>query len=112
MLARLRDRLQAFILATAFLDRLTAPLCAAVAGVDDPQDLLEELERRNLFVIPLDQRRQWFRYHHLFAEWLRLQAPADPARHLAAAEWLLDNQLTGDAVRHLVAGGAPTVPRT
>ena len=106
VLARLPERLRSFLLATAHLERLVAPLCAAVADVDDAQDLLEELERLNLFVIPLDQRRVWFRYHHLFAEWLRLQAPPDPAKDLVAAEWLLENHLTGDAVRHLVAAGA------
>ena len=106
VLARLPERLRTFLHATALLERLTAPLCAAVAGIDDAQDTLEELERLNLFVIPLDQRRVWFRYHHLFAEWLRLQAPPDPAKHLVAAEWLLDSHHTGDAVRHLIAAGA------
>ena len=67
--------------------------------------MLEELERRNLFVLPLDTRRRWFRYHHLFADWLRLQAHPDASTHLAAAEWLLANGHTGDAVRHLIAAG-------
>jgi LuxR family maltose regulon positive regulatory protein len=105
VLARLPERLRSFLLATAILDRLAAPLCEAVAQVADAQGLLEELERLNLFVIPLDRRRRWFRYHHLFAEWLRLQAPADPSKHLVAAEWFLANEFTGEAIRHLVAGG-------
>ena len=60
----------------------------------------------NLFVIPLDQRRQWFRYHHLLRSGCACRLLPTRRGHLAAAEWLLDNQLTGGAVRHLVAGGA------
>ena len=105
VIARLPDRLRRFLHATAILDHLTAPLCEAVAGVDDAQELLEELERQNLFVLSLDHRRQWFRYHHLFAEWLRLQIGDDTSAHRAAAEWLLANGHTGDAVRHLIAAG-------
>lgn len=105
VIARLPQRLRGFLHDTAVLDRLTAPLCEAVAGVDDAQELLEELERRNLFLLPLDHRRRWYRYHHLFAEWLRLQAGDATARHRAAAEWLLGNGHTGDAVRHLLAAG-------
>lgn len=94
-----------FLLETAILDRLTAPLCEAVTGRPGGQQMLEELERRNLFVLPLDHRRKWFRYHHLFADWLRLHIDDGPRRHLAAAEWLLANGHTGDAVGHLVAAG-------
>jgi LuxR family maltose regulon positive regulatory protein len=105
VLTRLPDRLRAFLLGTAVLDRLTAPLCEAVTGAEDAQQLLEELERLNLFVLPLDARRRWFRYHHLFADWLRLQARPNPSQHLAAADWLLAKGHTGDAVRHLLAAG-------
>ena len=56
----------------------------AVTGVDDAQDRLDELDRLNLFIIPLDHRRQWFRYHHLFADWLRLPGRDDPAPATAA----------------------------
>ena len=97
-----------FLLATAILDRLTAPLCDSVTGGTHGQRMLEELERRNLFVLPLDHRRRWFRYHHLFADWLRLQVDDDPTRHRAAAQWLLANGYTGDAVRHLLAAGETT----
>jgi LuxR family transcriptional regulator, maltose regulon positive regulatory protein len=106
VLARLPDRLHRFLLATAILDRFDARLCHAVTGLDDAQDMLDELDRRNLFVIPLDHRRQWFRYHHLFAEWLRLQAPDDPQeRHRRAADWLDHHRMPGDAIRHYVAAG-------
>ena len=67
--------------------------------------MLQDLEQRNLFLLPLDHRRQWFRYHHLFADWLRLQSDDDPTLHRAAAAWLLTNGHTGDAVRHLIAAG-------
>jgi LuxR family transcriptional regulator, maltose regulon positive regulatory protein len=105
VIASLSDRLRAFLVDTAVLERLCAPLCDAVTGAADGQQLLEELERRNLFVVPLDQRRRWFRYHHLFAEWLRLHVDDPLPRHRAAADWLLANGHTGDAVRHLLAAG-------
>ena len=98
-----------FLLATAILDRFDAPLCQAVYRRRRcPGPVLEELDRLNLFIIPLDHRRQWFRYHHLFAEWLRLQADDDPRpRHRRAADWLADHGLPGDAIRHYVAAGEP-----
>ena len=108
VLARLPDRLDEFLLATAILDRFDAPLCQAVTGVDDAQDRLDELDRLNLFIIPLDHRRQWFRYHHLFADWLRLQGRDDPRpRHRRAADWLADHHMPGDAIRHYIAAGEP-----
>ena len=105
VITSLSDRLRAFLVDTAVLERLCAPLCDAVTGAADGQQILEELERRNLFVLPLDQRRRWFRYHHLFAEWLRLHVDDPLPRHRAAADWLLANGYTGDAVRHLLAAG-------
>ncbi len=106
VLARLPERVRGFLLDTAILDRLTAPLCAAVSGVADSQGVLEELDRQNLFMIPLDRRRRWFRYHHLFAEWLRLQSTDDPRpRHRRAAEWLARHGFPGEAIRHYVAAG-------
>ena len=108
VLAHLPERLDEFLLATAILDRFDAPLCEAVTGVDDAQDRLDELDRLNLFIIPLDHRRQWFRYHHLFADWLRLQDRDDPRpRHRCAADWLADHHMPGDAVRHYIAAGEP-----
>ena len=106
VLAKLPAALRSFLLATAILDRFNAPLCHAVTGVDDAQALVEDLDRLNLFVIPLDHRREWFRYHHLFAEWLRLQARDDPRqRHKLAADWLAAHRQPGDAIRHYVAAG-------
>lgn len=107
VIAGLPSDLRTFLLDTAILDRLTAPLCEAVAGVSDAQTVLAELERRNLFLLPLDTRRRWFRYHHLFAEWLRMQDRGGRAKHRAAADWLLANGYVGDAIRHLIEAGEP-----
>lgn len=99
-----------FLLQTAILDRLCAPLCNAVTGQEDGRGMLEALERGNLFVIPLDDQRQWYRYHHLFAEVLlaHLQE-AQPDRvsmlHLRASQWYERNGLRSDAVRHALAAG-------
>src|SRR5262249_59217605 len=70
-----------FLLETSVLDRLCGELCDAVGGRTGSQALLEELERANLFVVPLDEVRGWWRYHHLFADLLRARlAPEWPAR--------------------------------
>jgi LuxR family transcriptional regulator, maltose regulon positive regulatory protein len=60
-----------FLLKTSVLRRMSAPLCDALTGRDDGQEMLERLERENLFVVPLDDERLWYRYHHLFADFLR-----------------------------------------
>ena len=71
--------IQDFLLKTSVLDRLSAPLCDAVTGRTDSREILLALEQRNLFLVPLDRSRQWYRYHHLFGDLLRhrleLQAP-------------------------------------
>lgn len=99
-----------FLLDTSVLDELTGPLCDAVSGRGDGHRMLEALERSNLFVVPLDDRRRWFRYHHLFAEALRAQLTARhpdrlPRLHLAAASWYADNGRLAEAVPHALAGG-------
>src|SRR5439155_12723986 len=73
VLQRQPEDTQMFLLQSAILTRLTGPLCDAVTGRADGQALLEELERANLFLIPLDEERGWYRYHQLFAEVLRLR---------------------------------------
>jgi len=74
---------QEFLLKTSLLNRLSGPLCNAVLGQDNSQMMLEQLEQANLFVLPLDDERRWYRYHHLFAEALRhrLIRPAQPSRN-------------------------------
>ena len=110
VLQRQPEPVRNFLLQTAILDRLSSPLCDAVTGQEDGRGMLEALERGNLFVIPLDDQRQWYRYHHLFAEVLlaHLQE-AQPDRvsmlHLRASEWYERNGLRSDAIRHALAAG-------
>ena len=92
VLAREPEEVQAFLLQTAVLTRLTGLLCDAVTGTSGGQEMLERLERRNLFVVPLDDNRRWYRYHHLFADLLQARlyksGPDLVARLLSrAAEW-------------------------
>ena len=97
-----------FLLATSILDRLSGPLCDAVTGGTGGQALLEDLERRNLFVVALDDKRDWFRYHHLFADVLQKQALAkDPVatrtHHQRASVWYEAHGTRVDAVTHALA---------
>ncbi len=110
VLDRQPDDVRAFLLDTSVLDQLTGGLCDALTGRSDGQAMLETLERENLFVIPLDDERRWYRYHHLFADALRARLAArDAGRvrelHAAASRWLAENGLLADAVRHAIAGG-------
>ena len=100
-----------FLLRTAVLDRMNGTLCDAVTGSDDGQAMLQMLERGNLFVTPLDQERHWYRYHHLFSEFLRTQLAGekDPAEiadlHHRAAQWFVDQGDLSDAIDHALAAG-------
>ena len=103
--------IQDFLLKTSILDRLSAPLCDAVAGRADSAATLLALEQRNLFVVPLDRSREWYRYHHLFADLLRhrlaLQAPESVAQLRArASRWYAENGFPADAVRQALAAHA------
>ena len=73
VLERQPDHLKRFLLGTAILDHMTAPLCDAVLGTTDAAGLLEDLERSNAFVVSLDDHREWYRYHHLFSDLLRAE---------------------------------------
>jgi LuxR family maltose regulon positive regulatory protein len=86
---RATESLRHFLRQTSILDRLTAPLCDALTGRDDSQAALEHLESANLFLIPLDNRREWYRYHVLFAEVLRLTLTDQEQiyLHKKAASW-------------------------
>jgi LuxR family transcriptional regulator, maltose regulon positive regulatory protein len=75
VLSRQRKAVQDFLLQIALLERLCAPLCDAVRAQDGSQALLDFLEHANVFLIPLDDERRWYRYHHLFAEALRQRLP-------------------------------------
>ena len=103
--------LQEFLLKTAILERMSAPLCDALLGVGDSQQVLEQLEAANLFVVPLDDERRWYRYHHLFADLLcsrlaRAQPDLVPALHQKASEWYEGAGLVEEAVAHALAGAA------
>ena len=110
VLARQPARVRDFLLRTAVLDRLTGPLCDAVTGGAGGARTLEDLERGNLFVVPLDAERSWYRYHHLFADVLRARLLAEhpeevPDLHRRASAWLAAHDLVVDAVRHALAAG-------
>ncbi len=97
-----------FLLQTSILNRLHGPLCDAVTGKSSSQELLEKLEQANLFIVPLDQSRGWYRYHRLFAELLRdrLRAsiPGSEAQlHVNASQWFETESLTTEAVQHALA---------
>ena len=97
-----------FLLQSAVLDRLTGPLCDAVTGGDDGSDTLVALERANLFIVALDDRREWYRYHHLFADVLRARMLSEQPDqvsllHQRASQWYERHDLTEEAVRHALA---------
>jgi ATP/maltotriose-dependent transcriptional regulator MalT len=101
---------RAFLLETSVLERLSAELCDAVTGGTDSQTMLQDIERAGLFLVPLDEVRGWWRYHHLFADLLRARLLAEqsgrvPALHRAAAAWCEEHDLADDAVRHALAAG-------
>jgi LuxR family maltose regulon positive regulatory protein len=103
---------RAFLLETSVLDRLCGALCDAVTGRTGSQQMLAAIERANLFLIPLDEVRGWWRYHPLFADLLRVRVMQDqpgrlPGLHRAAADWCEQQGLVDDAVRHALAAGDP-----
>jgi LuxR family maltose regulon positive regulatory protein len=103
------EGIQAFLLQTAVLDRLTGSLCNALTGQDNGQATLEMLEHANLFIVPLDDQRQWYRYHRLFADFLRSrlqQYMSDqvPDLHRKASEWYEEQGLLGAAIDHALSG--------
>jgi LuxR family maltose regulon positive regulatory protein len=108
VLQRQPDRVQAFLLQTSILDRLSGPLCDAVTGQDGGKAMLEALDRRNLFLVPLDDRRRWYRYHHLFADVLHArlldeQPGQVPDLHRRASAWYEQNDEQPVAISHALA---------
>ena len=113
------ERVQNFLLRTSILDRLCGPLCDAVllsrSGSASGQETLEYLERTNLFIVPLDNERRWYRYHHLFADLLQqrlhqsITSSTGDAEsrlnelHLRASQWYEDNDLQMEAFQHAAA---------
>ena len=112
VLDRQGERVRGFLLETSVLERLSGELCDAVTGRSGGQAMLEEIERANLFLVPLDEVRGWWRYHHLFADLLRARLQQEqpgrvPELHRNAAAWYEEHGLADDAVRHALAAGDP-----
>jgi ATP/maltotriose-dependent transcriptional regulator MalT len=108
VLQRQSERIRNFLLQISILDKFCAPLCNAVTERQDGKEMLDILERSNLFLIPLDDQRQWYRYHRLFADVLQAhltdaQPDRVPALHSRASEWYEKNGLPHDAIRHALA---------
>jgi LuxR family transcriptional regulator, maltose regulon positive regulatory protein len=109
VLERQTEEVRRFLLSTSVLERMSAPLCDATAGRSDGQAMLERLERGNLFVVTLDDERVWYRYHHLFAQFLRSRLSAENPRlvdelHLCASRWYANEDLLVEAIEHALLG--------
>jgi LuxR family maltose regulon positive regulatory protein len=119
VLERQSENIQTFLLRTSILDRMCGSLCDAVVDLPPAsgQEILEHLEHANLFIVPLDNERRWYRYHHLFADLLRqrLQQSAAAstgnggmsvaALHSRASQWYEDHNLDMEAFQHATAAG-------
>ena len=102
------ERIRTLLLKTSILAEFSGDLCQALTGFEDSQAIVEKMERGNLFVIPLDDRREWYRYHHLFADLLyrRLSASMPESvkeLHNKASTWFEENHYLGKAVEHALA---------
>jgi LuxR family maltose regulon positive regulatory protein len=110
VLDRQPDEVRSFLLQTSLLERLSGPLCNALTGRVDGQAMLRALEQANLFVVPLDDERRWYRYHHLFAEVLRshlqeMHPDRLPELYRRAAGWCEQNELVSEALDYALAAG-------
>lgn len=110
VLQRQSEPIRRFLLQTSILDRLCGPLCDAVTNGETGSALLATLEQNNLFVIPLDDKRTWYRYHHLFADVLQVHLLKEQPQQIAelhqrASEWYEQNDFVADAVHHAFAAG-------
>src|SRR5450759_2158578 len=105
VLRRQSDDTRAFLHRTAILDRLCAPLCDAVAGRTDSKTVLSHLDQANMFLIRLDDDREWYRYHQLFADYLRSVVPADEKSvlHQKASAWYEAKGFGAEAIKHALA---------
>ena len=114
VLARQPEKILKFLLQTSILNRLTGPLCDAITQGHDGNEVLQNLEQANMFVIPLDEERRWYRYHHLFADLLRQRSQEGSSAegagswnvsdlHIRASEWFEANDLEVEAFHHAAA---------
>jgi LuxR family maltose regulon positive regulatory protein len=104
------EHIQAFLMKTAILDQLTGPLCDALTGRQDSQEILEELEHDNLFIVPIDVERNWYRYHRLFSDLLRqrlhkTQREQAAELHLLASKWHEKEKYFDKAIEHALHAG-------
>ncbi|MCA9838199.1 MAG: tetratricopeptide repeat protein [Trueperaceae bacterium] len=111
VLQTLPERERLFLLQTSVLERFSAPLCNALTKQENADEVLVSLEQRNLFLIPLDNKREWFRYHHLFADVLQARLRKEqPDRvgdlHERASHWFEKNNLVSEAIHHAFAAAA------
>ena len=111
VLGRQSDDVRAFILETSIFERFSAALCESVLEMPGAGRIVHDLERSNLFLVPLDANRQWFRFHHLFAAVARSELEAEnPARvkrlHARAADWFASHGFADEAVAHAVSSGS------
>lgn len=109
VLRQISPDIREFLLKTSILDRLSTDLCNSVTQRDDAQSMLDHIERRNLFLIRLDHQRQWYRYHHLFADLLRRHLYRDypesvSSLHLHASQWYAKQGDLADALHHAQLG--------
>ena len=109
VLTALRPEIRDFLVSTSVLGRFTPELCDAVLGREDSVAVLAELARSNMFLVALDARGEWYRYHHLFGEVLQLELGRDAARELRrrAAAWCRARGLTEEAIEYAAAAGDP-----
>jgi LuxR family maltose regulon positive regulatory protein len=114
VLNRQPREIQQFLRRTSILSRFCAPLCEAVSGSADAAEILDVLERENLFIVPLDDTREWYRYHHLFGQVLRshlahAEPGTEPGLHRRASEWHQRHGQADEAIGHAIAAGDPAL---
>jgi LuxR family maltose regulon positive regulatory protein len=112
VLARQTEQRVRFLLETSVLERLSADLCDTITGGSNSQQVLEQLEHDNVFLVALDDDRRWWRYHHLFADLLQARLRQDSpdrlaALHRGAAQWFQEHGYADEAIRHALAANEP-----
>ena len=110
VLSRQPEQIRQFMIRTAILGRFCAPLCDAVTGAANAAEIIEIIERDNLFLVPLDDNRLWYRFHHLFAQVLlgqlaRTEPAIVPALHQRASAWHRQSGSAEEAIEHALAAG-------
>ncbi|MNO49806.1 HTH-type transcriptional regulator MalT [compost metagenome] len=110
ILTRQSEDCRLFLMQTSILDQFCVPLCEAVTGRSDSRAMLDHLDRTNLFLVPVDSQQQWFRYHHLFASFLRhaldrLHPGMARSLHETAAQWFFQAEQPIPAIEHLFNAG-------